>query len=400
MPTQFKLRRPVDDDRPISQYFGENPQVYAKFNQAGHEGIDFIVPVGANVYAAADGQVFDVRPDNSEYGIHVRIRHLVDGREYRTVYAHLSKALVSKGQSVKAGEVIALSGNTGHSFGPHLHLTLKLIGAQTPGYPAGVVDPLPYLQGQPPEHEEPLEPTDRTIYTSDEVRMRARPTTFSPQVAWLAKDEALTILGDVDAARAKVGQFGQWISVRRADGTDGYVAAWYTRLKSPAPPPAPTPEPAPAGAFVVYATVPLNVREGPSTGTIRTAIALPNEPLTVIGDVEAAKANIGDRGDWLQVRLPDGSEGYVAAWYMQTQPGPAPTSTLTVYPTEDMNMRAQPSVGGRLVQRLAHNAPLTVHDGLERARTLVGQYGEWLYVETAEGQRGWVAAWYVSAAKT
>lgn len=57
-------------------------------------------------------------------------------------YAHLSGALVSKGQFVKVGERIALAGETGHTRGPYLHLTLKLIGARTPGYPPGVVDPL------------------------------------------------------------------------------------------------------------------------------------------------------------------------------------------------------------------------------------------------------------------
>jgi len=401
MTSKFKLRWPVDDHT-ITQYFGENPQVYAKFNQAGHEGLDFRAPAGANIYAGADGQVFSIRPDDGNaYGLHVRLWHGVDGREYHTIYAHLSKVLVSENQHVRAGELVALSGNTGHSFGPHLHFTLKLIGAKTPGYPDGVVDPFPYLQ----EAEIPA-PSDLIIYTSDQVRLRSKPTTASAQLAWLDRGEALTVLGNADTARARVGQRGQWIHVQRADGMDGFVAAWYVQLQppSPAPPePAPEPEPAPAGPFVVYATETLNVRKGPSTDTSRIGIALPHEPLAVIGDQGAALAKLGDRGEWLQVRLPDplpgsgqrGLKGYVAAWYVQTGPGSAPETLLTVYPTEDMNMRERPAVSGRLLRRLAYNAPLTVHDDPERAGPLVGRYDEWLYVETEEGQRGWVAAWYV-----
>ena len=391
MSGNFKLQWPVDVPVKITQRFGENPQVYAKFGQPGHEGIDFAVPIGAGVYACADGEVFDTRPnDGNAYGLHVRVRHQVNGREYRTIYAHLSKALVSEGQRVRAGEQIAQSGNTGHSFGPHLHLTLKLIGAQTAGYPAGVVDPLPYFQ----ESELP-EPSGLTIYTTDQVRLRAGPTTASAQMAWLEKGEPLIVLGDADAARAKVDQTGQWIHVQRADGTNGFVAAWYVQLQPPTAQPEPTPEPAPAGPLVVYATEPLNVRNGPSTGTGRTAIALPDEPLTIIGDREAAVAKLGDRGEWLPVLLPDGSKGYVAAWYVQTEPGPALPSLLTVAPTEDMNVRERPSVSARLVVRLVQSAPLTVRDDPERAGALVGRYDEWLYVETASGQRGWVAAWYV-----
>src|SRR4030042_1085771 len=104
MAGQFKLHWPVDS-RTITQRFGENPEIYATFNQAGHEGLDFVAPVGANIYACADGEVFDIQQpgDGNEYGLHVRIRHRVDGREYHTVYAHLSKVLASKGQFVKAG---------------------------------------------------------------------------------------------------------------------------------------------------------------------------------------------------------------------------------------------------------------------------------------------------------
>ena len=403
MTKRFKLQWPVDNPI-ITQRFGENPQNYARFGLAGHEGVDFGLPTGSNVYACADGRVLKIQPrDDTAYGIHVCLQHRVDGSEYRTIYAHLSRVLVALHQSVRAGERIALSGDTGNSTAPHLHLTLKLIGAENPGY-GNRLDPLPYL-----EEVESQETSDLTIYTSEQVRLRARPTTASAELVWLDGGEALTVLGDADAARASVGRRGQWIQVRRADGMDGYVAAWYVQLEPPAwAPPEPAPEPPPAGPLVVYATEALNVRRGPSTGTSRIAIALPHDPLTVIGDREAALAVLGDRGEWFQVRLPDPSagsgqratKGYVAAWYLQTEPGPEPEELLTVYPTQEMNMRERPAIRAKLVGRPAHNAPLTVHDDPERARALVGRYDEWLYVETEEGRRGWVAAWYVSMMPT
>ncbi len=393
MSESFRLRWPVDSHT-ITQYFGENPEIYATFNQAGHEGIDFVAPVGANVYACADGEVFDVqRPsDGNEYGLHVRIRHRVDGHEYHTVYAHLSQVLVSRGQLVEAGERIGLAGETGHSRGPHLHLTLKLIGAWTPGYPPGVIDPLPYLQ-----EAEPPPPTNLVIYTTERVRLRAGQTTTSAQLAWLGKGEPLTVLGDADKARARVGQQGQWIQVRRADGMDGFVAAWYVRLEAAKPEPVTEPQ---EETLVVYATEPLNVRNGPSMGTSRVAIALPHEPLAVVDDGRAALAKLGDRGQWLRVCLPNGLRGYVAAWYTQTDPGLLTENLLTVYPTVSLNFRERPTVSARRIGQLARNTPLTVHDDPVRARVLVGRYDEWLYVEAPQGQWGWVAAWYVSTVPT
>ncbi|RLC75332.1 MAG: hypothetical protein DRI81_12270 [Chloroflexi bacterium] len=399
MAKQFKLQWPVDRHT-ITQYFGENPQIYAKFNQAGHEGLDFSAAVNDNVYACAAGQVIDVRPnDGNAYGLYVRLQHRVDGAIYQTIYAHLSEVLVAEHQSVSAGERIGLSGNTGHSFAPHLHLTLKLIGAKTSGYPDGVVDPLPYLR----EEEIPA-PSDLTIYTTDQVRLRAKPTTASAHLTWLDDGEALVVLGDAGAARARVGERGQWIQVQRADGMNGFVAAWYTQLELPTPAPPPheetEPEPELPDTLAVYPTEALNARNGPSTGSSRIAIVLPHDPLEIVGDWNVALAKIGDRGEWLRVRLPDSRRGYVAAWYVQLSPGPTPDTLLTVYPTEDMNMRERPTVRAKLVGRLAHNTPLTVHDDPERARVLVGRYDEWLYVETPEGEWGWVAAWYASDVMT
>ncbi|HEY72811.1 MAG: hypothetical protein B6I35_05540 [Anaerolineaceae bacterium 4572_32.2] len=143
---QFQLLWPIDGPR-ITQYFGDNPQLHAQFDQAGYQGLDFMAPVGSNVYAAYGGVVYDIRPDDGNpYGLHVRIKHVVNGREFQTIYAHLSQVLVTVDQQVEAGELIASSGATGYATGPVLSLALKIDGAQTPGYPEGYVDPLPYLQ--------------------------------------------------------------------------------------------------------------------------------------------------------------------------------------------------------------------------------------------------------------
>ncbi len=96
----------------------------------GHGGIDLAVPTGTKVYCAWDGHVQAVRYSKSGYGYHVMIDH---GNGLITIYAHCSKLVVREGQKVKAGDVLALSGNTGKSTGPHLHFEVRLNGeAQNP----------------------------------------------------------------------------------------------------------------------------------------------------------------------------------------------------------------------------------------------------------------------------
>ncbi|MBS1635352.1 MAG: M23 family metallopeptidase [Bacteroidetes bacterium] len=85
-----------------------------------HNGIDLAVPVGTQVRSPMDG-VVDLVNSGGDGGNQVIIRHT---NGYRTGYAHLSKQLVKKGDKVKQGDVIALSGNSGKSTGPHLHLTM------------------------------------------------------------------------------------------------------------------------------------------------------------------------------------------------------------------------------------------------------------------------------------
>ncbi len=132
---------------PITQKFGENPQYYSRWGFPGHNGIDFGIPNGTPVVAAADGTVDKIAFENGGYGNYVRLKHLFDNAVYYTYYAHLMHAVVAAGQSVKAGSVIAYSDNTGASTGPHLHFGLR--SSNESGPYKGYMDPLPYLPAQP-----------------------------------------------------------------------------------------------------------------------------------------------------------------------------------------------------------------------------------------------------------
>lgn len=98
-----------------------------------HSGLDIANRVGTPINATADGVVSFVG-DRGAIGIVVNIDH---GHGIVTRYGHLSKALVTKGQRVKRGDVIAEMGNTGRSTGPHLHYEVRLDGT--------AVDPVKYI---------------------------------------------------------------------------------------------------------------------------------------------------------------------------------------------------------------------------------------------------------------
>lgn len=104
----------------ISAPFG--PMIHPSTKkEVQHKGIDIAVKIGTEIYAVADGTVLSIPEEDSGYGKNLIIRH-ADG--YTSRYSKLSEILVQEGQTVKAGEKIALSGNTGVSTGPHLHFEL------------------------------------------------------------------------------------------------------------------------------------------------------------------------------------------------------------------------------------------------------------------------------------
>lgn len=104
-----------------------------------HEGIDLPAPVGTPVFAAADGRVVYAGNGIRGYGNLIVIKHTGD---LITAYAHNSLLLASEGQSVRAGDRIALVGQSGHATGPHLHFEVRR--GQIPR------DPMSYLPATTP----------------------------------------------------------------------------------------------------------------------------------------------------------------------------------------------------------------------------------------------------------
>lgn len=116
----------------ISSGFGERSDPFTQ-RRAQHTGVDFELPTGSEILAAGAGVVTEAGWDGP-YGKVVVIRHL-DGHSSR--YAHADALLVREGEIVRRGQLIARSGNTGRSTGPHLHFEILKDGQH--------VDPSQYL---------------------------------------------------------------------------------------------------------------------------------------------------------------------------------------------------------------------------------------------------------------
>ena len=107
--------------------------VSSRIRKSRHTGLDISAVTGTDIKVVADGTVISAGY-NGSYGYLVKVDH---GNGVETWYAHTSKMYVKKGDTVKAGDVIAAVGSTGNSTGPHLHLEIRVNGEH--------VDPQDYL---------------------------------------------------------------------------------------------------------------------------------------------------------------------------------------------------------------------------------------------------------------
>jgi murein DD-endopeptidase MepM/ murein hydrolase activator NlpD len=118
------LGAPVKNTRVTSSFGVRKDPFTHKPKQ--HKGIDFAGKIGTELSAVAPGRVISVG-ERSGYGLTVEIDH---GLGFSTLYAHLSKILVSRGDWIRAGTVVGLGGSSGRSTGAHLHYEIKYKGNQ------------------------------------------------------------------------------------------------------------------------------------------------------------------------------------------------------------------------------------------------------------------------------
>jgi hypothetical protein len=188
---------PVPDQfaKVITQRFGENPADYARFKLKGHNGVDYGVPMNTPIYSACNGVVLTVSDDVQGYGQYIKVA----AGNYYVIYGHLSCILVKVGENVTTGQVIARSGSTGNSTGPHLHFEIRQAGLEGNGY-FGAVDPLPLLTQEQPQAQaqEPSRepPPGRATVITDGLRLRNGASTAATELAKLPNGIELVIDGE------------------------------------------------------------------------------------------------------------------------------------------------------------------------------------------------------------
>ncbi|KLN66227.1 M23 family metallopeptidase [Vibrio sp. VPAP30] len=136
---RHQIMQLIPNGRPVKQgylssHYGKRLHPVKKI-RAIHHGIDYAVNVGTPIYAPADGVVAVTRKSNKGSGNFLRISHSFG---FSSSYSHLKAFKVSRGDYVKKGDLIGLSGNTGLSTGSHLHYEIRLVGRS--------LNPLPFVQ--------------------------------------------------------------------------------------------------------------------------------------------------------------------------------------------------------------------------------------------------------------
>ncbi|MDR2148481.1 MAG: LysM peptidoglycan-binding domain-containing protein [Tannerella sp.] len=150
---------PIDNNIKITSKYGVR-------RRRMHRGVDLKVQIGDTIKAAFDGKIRIKSYERRGYGYYLVLRH-PNGLE--TVYGHLSKFLVKENQIVRAGQAIALGGNTGRSTGSHLHFETRFLGRDI--NPAEIID---FENGVPFKdeyvfHNVKVNGKNTNVYTSGET---------------------------------------------------------------------------------------------------------------------------------------------------------------------------------------------------------------------------------------
>lgn len=261
----------------------------------------------------------------------------------------------------------------------------------------------------------------------DRIRVRAQPVD-GDMLDFISRGDVAHVLEDRSGALRKIGVQDEWLHLRSPGGTEGYSAAWFlevhendqlqdaddTDTDSGADPGTidrteSTPE---VQLFVTPTTGQIRVRSHPLDGE-QIAVLSQDEVALVIEDPEAALARVGQTGEWLLVRTPDGVEGYCAAEFLIVYDGsrPAPPAPVEgdgsfpldapvyVTPTEDGVAVRQEPVDGEVLGTLSRGDVVEVTEARAVALEKVGVQDEWLNIRIPSGVAGFSPAWLYTVAE-
>ncbi len=284
------------------------------------------------------------------------------------------------------------------------------------------------VQPHPQPAPKPVPASGFVIYpTVDGLALRQQPYIAENNlVTRLALQQKLYVSESISAAQAKVAAQGQWIQVIESNhGYPGYVAAWYVATNLPpapvVPPPTPVNPPPPLnppppagqpGALVVYAIADgVALRSQPVIGDDTLIKREPlNAQLLILDDSAQAQAKLGVVNQWLQVKDILGAQGYVAAWYVSTNPqfpigvAPVPSPALEPSPSvlvvrsiqDGLALRTQGLISdSTLIRRYPLPSDYLVIEPADQGLAKIGQSGQWLNIQTIDGRQGYIAAWLV-----
>ncbi|WP_182030522.1 M23 family metallopeptidase [Vibrio sp. B1FLJ16] len=179
MLTQIPSGSPVGKAR-RSSGFGKRKHPVTKAYKM-HRGLDFAVNTGTKVYAPADGVVEVTRKSSQGSGNFLRLQHSFG---FSSSYSHLKKFEVRSGQFVRKGDLIAVSGNSGLSSGPHLHYEIRFVGR--------ALDPQPFVDWGVNEFEEIFKKERgirwESLVETVEQRVAQQLQLSSPKAALLAEN--------------------------------------------------------------------------------------------------------------------------------------------------------------------------------------------------------------------
>ncbi len=179
------LHYPFSGNFAITFSFGQqsdNEEIKKKFQEwgiVGHNGLDFGLSAGNEVFACDAGKVIQ-SGDNGDFGTSITIQHSWG----QSLYGHLQETKVKEGEEVQVNKVIGLSGSSGAAFGEHLHFAIKPNNSNLNNGYLGFIDPSPYLS-LPSQKEEPKPEVIETppVQPIPEEAKPSEPVIQQPEVA-------------------------------------------------------------------------------------------------------------------------------------------------------------------------------------------------------------------------